>query len=119
MSITGHTGLMSTGDHSGYIADRYRDGALSDTWTDVVRCARGTFVGFVPVCTCGWTGAIQPATVAGFQASQHALVTEHLSPAPAPSSCGGGSPHTHSRLVLAEAWSTPRSFTSAPHSMRA
>jgi hypothetical protein len=33
-----------TNTHHGYIAGRYRDGALSDTWTDVRRCAERTFI---------------------------------------------------------------------------
>jgi hypothetical protein len=78
MIVTGlPVGAPSDG-HAGYVAGRYRDGALSDTWTDVARCARGTFIGYVPACTCGWTGTIQPATPGGFQISQRELRTAHI-----------------------------------------
>ncbi|MGQ0480475.1 MAG: hypothetical protein ACT4O0_05525 [Pseudonocardia sp.] len=78
MIFTGRSGSVAPGTHGGYVAGRYRDGSLSDTWTDVARCARGTFVGYVPVCTCGWMGTFRPGTVDGFRASQRELVTAHL-----------------------------------------
>ena len=81
MLVTGRPGAPSS-DHAAHVAGRYRDGALSDTWTDVARCARGTFVGFVPACTCGWTGAIRPGTVVGFAECQRALRVEHLAQLP-------------------------------------
>jgi hypothetical protein len=61
-----------------YVAGRYRDGALTDTWTDVARCARGTFVAYVPACSCGWTGELHPPTLEGFSASQRALRRDHV-----------------------------------------
>jgi hypothetical protein len=76
--VTGRPGAASS-DHAVYVAGRYRDGALSDTWTDVARCARGTFVGYVPACSCGWTGSIRANTVEGFRECQRALRFEHLS----------------------------------------
>jgi len=79
--VTGRGGASPDG-HAVYVAGRYRDGALSDTWTDVARCARGTFVGYVPACTCGWTGEIRSNTLEGFRDSQRALRTEHLSRLP-------------------------------------
>jgi hypothetical protein len=81
MLVTGRPGAAPF-DHAVYVAGRYRDGALSDTWTDVARCARGTFVGYVPACTCGWTGAIRANTIEGFRESQRALRFEHLSRVP-------------------------------------
>jgi hypothetical protein len=78
MIVTGQPG-PARHDHAVYVAGRYRDGALSDTWTDVARCARGTFTGFAPACTCGWSGDIRPGTLEGFQACQRALRHEHLS----------------------------------------
>lgn len=51
--------------HAGYLAGRYRDGAYSDMWTDVTRCAERTFVGYAPACSCGWRGPGQPATGSG------------------------------------------------------
>jgi hypothetical protein len=57
---------------------RYRNGALSDAWTDVSRCADGTFVGYVPACTCGWRGAVQQATAPGRFLSSRAWRDEHL-----------------------------------------
>jgi hypothetical protein len=76
--VTGRTGAPLIDGHCGYIAGRYRDGALSDTWTDVTRCAHGTFTGYAPACTCGWSGAIRPSTPSGLQACQQDLITEHL-----------------------------------------
>jgi hypothetical protein len=76
--VTGRTGAPLIDGHCGYIAGRYRDGALSDTWTDVTRCAHGTFTGYAPACTCGWSSAIQPSTPSGLQACQLTLVAEHL-----------------------------------------
>ena len=64
--------------HAGFLAGRYRNGALSDAWTDVSRCADGTFVGYVPACTCGWRGAVQPATAPGRFLSSRAWRDEHL-----------------------------------------
>lgn len=51
-------------DHDGYVAGCYRDGSLSDEWTDVERCAGGTFVAYLARCTCGWTGRRRPVTPA-------------------------------------------------------
>jgi hypothetical protein len=78
-NVTGVTVGTPTDRHTGYVAGRYRDGALSDTWTDIARCARGTFVGYAPACTCGWSGTIHPATPDGFRISQRELRTTHLS----------------------------------------
>jgi CubicO group peptidase (beta-lactamase class C family) len=78
MFVTGRSGAASS-DHAVYVAGRYRDGALSDTWTDVTRCAPGTFVAYVPTCSCGWTGAIRSNTLDGFRECQRALRSEHLS----------------------------------------
>jgi hypothetical protein len=56
--------IVPTG-HAGYIAGRYRDGAYSDEWTDVSRCAENTFVAYVPACSCGWRGPAERPTAAG------------------------------------------------------
>lgn len=77
MFVTGRPGAAPC-EHAVYVAGRYRDGALSDTWTDVARCARGTFVGYVPACSCGWIGDIRAGTVDGFRECQRALRLEHL-----------------------------------------
>ena len=42
------------------------------------RCAEGTFVGYVPACSCGWRGAVQPATPAGRFLSTRLWRDEHL-----------------------------------------
>nr|WP_281010698.1 hypothetical protein [Pseudonocardia alni] len=42
--------------HEVYIAGRYRNGAFSDAWTDVTRCAEGTFTAYAAACPCGWHG---------------------------------------------------------------
>jgi hypothetical protein len=82
MFVTGRPGAAYS-DHAVYVAGRYRDGALSDTWTDVARCAPGTVVAYVPACSCGWTGSIRSNTLNGFREYQRALRSEHLSRLPA------------------------------------
>lgn len=77
--VTGKAGLPPVDGHRGYVAGRYRDGLLSDTWTDVTRCARDTFVGYAPACTCGWIGDLQPSTPAGLRCCRQALIAEHIS----------------------------------------
>jgi hypothetical protein len=47
--------------HRGYVAGRYRDGALSDIWTDVARCAERTFTAYLARCGCGWLGDPPPS----------------------------------------------------------
>lgn len=69
-------------DHGGYVAGRYRDGSLSDSWTDVLRCAPGTFVGFVPRCACGWTGRERVASPAGAMACRQEWFLAHVVPLP-------------------------------------
>jgi hypothetical protein len=63
--------------HCGYVAGRYRDGAWSDGWTDVDRCAEGTFTAYAAACTCGWRGRPRPASRGGRQAVLHAWEVEH------------------------------------------
>jgi hypothetical protein len=64
--------------HAGYLAGRYRNGAFSDVWTDVSRCAEGTFVAYVPACSCGWRGTVQPAPPSGRFRSSRLWRDEHL-----------------------------------------
>lgn len=68
-----------TDTHHGYVAGRYRDGALSDTWTDVRRCAERTFVTYVARCRCGWRGNDHPASLDGYHACQRELISAHPS----------------------------------------
>jgi hypothetical protein len=56
--------------HAGYVAGRYRDGSWSDHWTDVARCAAGTFTAYRPACRCGWTGPAVAADGAGLRAAR-------------------------------------------------
>jgi hypothetical protein len=63
--------------HEAFVAGVYRDGEFSDIWTDVTRCAWGTFVAYVPACTCGWVGSRCPVSPEGFVASQRAYAREH------------------------------------------
>ena len=65
-------------EHCCFVAGRYRDGLLSDSWTDVLRCAERTFVSYVPACECGWTGAEHPADEAGYQMARYAYMNGHL-----------------------------------------
>ena len=46
--------------HRGFAAGRYRDWSWSDVWTDVSRCASGTFTAVAGGCTCGWRGPAHP-----------------------------------------------------------
>ncbi len=71
-----------TDDHQGYVAGRYRDGSTSDGWTDVSRCAPGTFVRFVARCTCGWSGRDRPATDAGVLSARQEWFLGHVVPLP-------------------------------------
>ncbi|MGI5131967.1 hypothetical protein ACQEVB_34545 [Pseudonocardia sp. CA-107938] len=68
--------------HQGFVAGRYRNGAFSDRWTDVLRCAELTFTAYAPACSCGWLGRTFPATEIGHLDSRRALVHEHLVPVP-------------------------------------
>ena len=70
-----------TDDHEGFVAGRYRDGALSDIWTDVSRCAPGTFVSYLPACECGWYGSDLPSDPSGYRACQRAWLEEHFAAA--------------------------------------
>lgn len=63
--------------HRGFVAGRYRDGALSDGWTDVTRCAHGTFTAYVPTCGCGWRGSVQRTDARGIDRCR-AQLEEHL-----------------------------------------
>ena len=68
-----------TDTHRGYVAGRYRDGALSDKWTDVTRCAERTFIAYVARCGCGWFGKNHPPNPDGYRICQHDLISNHLS----------------------------------------
>ncbi|MCE3551384.1 hypothetical protein LWC33_07955 [Pseudonocardia sp. RS11V-5] len=77
----------ATDRHEGFVAGRYRNGALSDSWTDVTRCAHGTFTAFVPACECGWRGTPQRPDQRGLERCRDAWSTDHvasLAAAPAP-----------------------------------
>lgn len=63
--------------HRGYVAGRYRNGSRSDHWTDVTRCAEGTFRGYLPACTCGWEGAGRPSTPDGYQQCRLEWARQH------------------------------------------
>lgn len=77
--VTEGMGAPVVDGHCGYVAGRYRDGAFSDTWTDVSRCARGTFVGYAPACTCGWSGEVLPGTPSGMETCRLEVIANHLS----------------------------------------
>lgn len=71
---------MTSADHAhdGYVAGRYRDGSTSDGWTDVTRCAPGTFLRYVPRCACGWVGRDRPATAVGEMACRREWFLGHV-----------------------------------------
>lgn len=64
--------------HVGFVAGRYRNGAFSDRWTDVMRCADRTFTGYAPACTCGWRGPLFPASDGGHLGCRRVLAHDHL-----------------------------------------
>jgi hypothetical protein len=67
-----------TDTHHGYVAGRYRDGALSDKWTDVTRCAERTFIAYVARCGCGWFGKNHSPNPDGYRICQHDLISNHF-----------------------------------------
>ena len=69
-----------TDDHEGYVAGRYRDGYRSDIWTDVSRCAGGTFVSYLAACACGWTGSDRPYSDQGYRRCERDWVIGHFAP---------------------------------------
>jgi hypothetical protein len=69
-----------TDEHEGYVAGRYRDGSVSDIWTNVARCAHDIFIGYRPACECGWSGAWKPCTEAAYQQCQQDWATHHFVP---------------------------------------
>jgi hypothetical protein len=80
--LFGGPGFAETGTdvpgHTGYLAGRYRNGAYSDVWTDVSRCAEGTFVGYAAACTCGWRGPVRRADDVGRVRCRREWATGHL-----------------------------------------
>ncbi|MDT7553588.1 MAG: hypothetical protein QOH17_21 [Pseudonocardiales bacterium] len=63
--------------HDGFVVGRYRDGAWSDRWTEVHRCAEGTFTDYAPACRCGWRGPVHPPTAEGHLACRRLWVFDH------------------------------------------
>jgi hypothetical protein len=64
--------------HHRYVAGRYRDGALSDTWTDVNTMRRTSLRAYVARCGCGWLGDDHPANPEGYHTCQRELISNHL-----------------------------------------
>ena len=64
--------------HVGYLAGSYRDGALSDEWTDVFRCAESTFTAYVPGCSCGWYGSRFAVSTVGAYGARREWQDRHL-----------------------------------------
>ena len=77
MQFTTRTGIDG---HAGFVAGRYRDGAYSDAWTDVRRCADRTFTAYAPACSCGWRGTAQPASQVGLVQCRRSWLHEHAEP---------------------------------------
>jgi hypothetical protein len=67
-----------TDAHEGYVTGRYRDGAFTDIWTDVLKCADWTFTAYAPACECGWRGDTEPATAEGYLACRRGWVRNHF-----------------------------------------
>jgi len=76
--FTVHNELGPRG-HVGYVAGRYRDGAYSDLWTDVRRCAWRTFTDYAPACSCGWQGPARPITDTTYLACSRDWACDHAS----------------------------------------
>ena len=58
MLYIGEPDIPGSDNHEGFVAGRYRNGAYSDIWTNVRRCAERTFLAYAPACECGWRGQI-------------------------------------------------------------
>ncbi|MGH4024573.1 MAG: hypothetical protein ACRDRV_08315 [Pseudonocardiaceae bacterium] len=67
-----------TDEHEGWVAGRFRDGSLSDIWTDVHGCADQTVTAYLPRCECGWIGTAVPATSGGYNAAERQWRSRHL-----------------------------------------
>jgi hypothetical protein len=78
MLFTGRAIDSGIDQHRGYVAGRYRNGVLSDEWTDVTRCADATFTAFVPVCECGWRGQAQKPDNSGIERCRREWTYEHV-----------------------------------------
>ncbi|MFC4950162.1 hypothetical protein [Pseudonocardia sp. GCM10023141] len=78
MLFTVALGPTAPDGHAGFVAGRYRDGAFSDAWTDVRRCAERTFTAYHPGCTCGWTGAAHPASDIGWHHCRRAWLDQRF-----------------------------------------
>jgi hypothetical protein len=78
MLFTGRLLDSGTDQHRGYVAGRYRNGVLSDEWTDVARCAEATFTAFVPMCTCGWRGQAHEPSDSGAERCRREWADEHV-----------------------------------------
>jgi hypothetical protein len=71
MPMTSTSRAASSPGHVGIVAGRYRDGSVTDKWTDVKRCAERTFVAYLAVCSCGWHGPDRrPGQAGGAQCSR-------------------------------------------------
>ncbi len=90
MLYIGRVEIPGSDEHEGFVAGRYRTGVLSDIWTDVRRCAEGTFTAYVPVCECGWFGSDQSVTESGYAACERAWAEDHFGEL----SIDGGAPAT-------------------------
>lgn len=66
----------------GFVAVSYRDGAISDIWTAVRRCAEHTVTEYRPMCEFGWHGGDRPATEAACQACRQVRSSPATSSAP-------------------------------------
>lgn len=84
--------------HVGYVAGRYRNGAYSDIWTDVRRCAERTFTAYAPACSCGWRGRPQPATDVGHLTCRRIWSRKHLAHAVAELAGDTGAPLADDQL---------------------
>ena len=67
-----------TDEHEGWVAGRFRDGSLSDIWTDVRSCAEDAFTAYLPRCECGWMGTDVSATSGGYHAAERQWQSRHL-----------------------------------------
>jgi hypothetical protein len=75
--------------HRGFVAGRYRDWSWSDIWTDVARCAPGTFTGVAAACTCGWRGSPHPPSISNLQDCHWEWVFLHVVSLPVSASGDG------------------------------
>jgi hypothetical protein len=82
MLFTGAGSDTPANAHRGFVVGRYRDWSWSDIWTEVSRCAPGTFTAVAGACACGWRGPTHTPSCRGLRESQWDWVFLHVAQLP-------------------------------------